>query len=69
MTADKEVNKMSIVELYFALDLEHAEKKVTINGVRMTWAQALLTYGDCRLIILSHEIIEGIVYYIIFCKR
>lgn len=60
---------MFIKDLYYTLDLEYAEKKVTINGVHMTWKQAIEEYGDCRLIILSHEIIKGVVYYIILCKR
>ena len=60
---------MTIKELYFALDLEYPEKKVTINGVHMTWKHAVKEYGDCRVIILSYEIIKGIVYFKITCKR
>ena len=60
---------MNITELYFSLDSEYAEKAVTINGVSMRWKHAVKEYGDCRVIILSHEIIKGIVYFKIYCKR
>lgn len=60
---------MNIKDLYYTLDLEYPEKKVKINGVSMRWEQAIKEYGDCRLIILSHEIIKGIVYFHILCKR
>ena len=60
---------MTINDLYFTLDLEYPEKKVTLNGIRMTWKQAREDYGDCRLMILSHEIIAGIVFFKILCKR
>lgn len=60
---------MDIKDLYFTLDFEYTEKKVTINGVCMTWKEAIEDYGDCRLIFLSHEIIKGIVYFDIICKR
>ena len=60
---------MNIKDLYFTLDLEYREKKVTINGVCMTWKQAIEEYGDCRLILLSHVIIKEVVYFNILCKR
>lgn len=60
---------MFIKDLYYTLDLEYPEKKVLINGVYMTWKQAIVVYGDYSLVILSHEIIDGTVYFIIICKR
>lgn len=60
---------MTIKDLYFTLDLEYPEKKVTINGEHMTWKQAIVVYGVYSIVILSYEIIKGNVYFSIYCKR
>lgn len=60
---------MTIKDLYYTLDLEYPEKKVTINGVHMAWKQAIVAYGDYSLVILSYDIIKGNVFFSIYCKR
>lgn len=60
---------MTIKDLYFTLALEYPEKKVTINCVHMTWKQAIAVYGDFSLDILCYEVIKGIVFFTIYCKR
>ena len=60
---------MTIKDLYYTLDLEYPEKKVTINGVHMTWKHAIVAYGDYSLVILSYETFKGNVFFSIYCKR
>ena len=60
---------MTIKDLYYTLDLEYPEKEVTINGVCMTWKQAIAVYGDYSLVILSYGLIKGNIFFSIYCQR